>query len=173
MDALKTFLLNMDCQIRSGRAEDLILLVETWNPGSRHGHLENLRRCFRTVKKGARDVVVAEVNGFPVGQLWVVYQHTDPVLQDGSQMDSSLADGSRVAYLHTFDVFKYFRGLGIGRELFKETVERARYRGFQALTIGVEPQNAIALEMYRRWGFQDYKTGILYGNRILYLRKFL
>ncbi len=47
------------------------------------------------------------------------------------------------------------RGFGIGRDLMREHIPRAALSGARAVFLEVDPDNAAAVALYRRFGFRD------------------
>ena len=54
-----------------------------------------------------------------------------------------------------FYVRPEYRGQGIARQLLTELVARARVAGYTELFADTLPAMAVALDMYRSWGFKD------------------
>lgn len=67
-----------------------------------------------------------------------------------------------------------WRGQGIGTALVTALVDTARRQGFAIIEIGAAESNKVALSLYRRLGFEEYKQVLLdVGQgleRIIYLR---
>ena len=55
-------------------------------------------------------------------------------------------------------VFPAFQNQGIGTQLFKHYLAAAAKR-FPRVSLGVHPENHIALHLYRRFGFSQFATG--------------
>jgi [ribosomal protein S18]-alanine N-acetyltransferase len=69
------------------------------------------------------------------------------------------------AEILTIAVASSWRGLGVGRELLAEHLRQAALRGARMLFLEVDPDNAPALALYRRFGFAKV------GERKGYYRK--
>jgi ribosomal protein S18 acetylase RimI-like enzyme len=52
-------------------------------------------------------------------------------------------------------VLKDYRGRGIGRRLLEATIERARSMGLEKIELSVYSSNTAAIDLYRKFGFQD------------------
>lgn len=68
------------------------------------------------------------------------------------------------AHISTLAVHPDFRGLGIGRQLLQSGLQHARAAGARLATLEVRPSNAVAIGLYRRFGFE------LVGRRSGYYR---
>ena len=88
--------------------------------------------------------LVADVRGFPAGQLKVALVHDEDVK----------ADGARSGYLYGLRVFGPFQRLGIGTALIGRGEQLLRKRGFHLATIAVERENVGARRLYERLGFR-------------------
>lgn len=76
--------------------------------------------------------------------------------------DRSLADGKITAYLQALDVDPQYRRQGIGTHLIQTVGQEALFRGFERLSIMVEPNNSLALNLYQKLGFREFKRSIDY-----------
>jgi ribosomal protein S18 acetylase RimI-like enzyme len=92
-------------------------------------------------------MVVADCNGFPVGQIFVLM----------SSAEGGIADGEARAYLYAFRVMEMFRGRGLGTRLIEEAETQVRARGFRWTTIAVAKTNTGAQRLYRRMGYQVFR----------------
>jgi ribosomal protein S18 acetylase RimI-like enzyme len=107
-------------------------------------HYRNLiRRAYREQTLGRRAMLLADVNGFPVGQLFVQFVANN----------SRIADGRTRGYFYSFRVMEIFRGQGIGTQLIRTGEGLLRDRGCTAATIAVAKENEGALRLYLRQGY--------------------
>ncbi|MBI3997932.1 MAG: ribosomal protein S18-alanine N-acetyltransferase [Armatimonadetes bacterium] len=88
---------------------------------------ENQVACY-IVARDAQDEIV----GF--GGMWVIFDE---------------------AHVTTIAVDRRRRGEGIGKRLLLALIDRALERGARWMTLEVRPSNAVALSMYRAFGFRD------------------
>ncbi len=102
-------------------------------------HREITARAYERHPSGATVMLVADVNGFPVGQVW---------------LDLSVKRQDRVAVLWALRVFPFLRNLGIGTALIRHSESVARARGFRVMEIGVEKTNREARRLYERLGYE-------------------
>ena len=58
------------------------------------------------------------------------------------------------AHISTLAVHPEYRGLGIGRQLLQVGLQRARSSGARKATLEVRSGNAVAIGLYRRFGFE-------------------
>lgn len=159
-DGTSPFLITLPITIRQMRAEDLTKLE--WYGQFRHfRHV--FRRSFQEQQtSGRRLLLVAEMNNFPIGRLFVSFRGKDP----------RLADGVSRGYLYSFSVMDMFQGQGIGTRLLLTAEQILRERQFHWATIAVAKDNSDALRLYRRhhycmfaedegkWRYPDHR-GIL------------
>jgi mycothiol synthase len=86
------------------------------------------------------------------GQWWLVEEQGRPV---GVVITVTAPDGPRreLAYL---GVVPEARGRGVGREMLRETLARARAAGAREMTLCVDERNAAAFRLYRECGFEPF-----------------
>jgi ribosomal protein S18 acetylase RimI-like enzyme len=104
-----------------------------------------IHRAYQEQVRGRRLMLVADVNGFPVAQIFVQF----------AANNRRIADGHSRAYLYSFRVFALFQRKGIGTHLMAETEAILRERGFRWATIAVAKDNDGALRLYQRLGFRQ------------------
>jgi ribosomal protein S18 acetylase RimI-like enzyme len=85
-------------------------------------------------------VELAEVDGALIGYAVITWGY-------------DLEFGGRDAYLTEFYLHPAARGRGLGKELLAAAEEAARAGGAKALHLGVLPENAVALRLYRGAGY--------------------
>lgn len=128
-------------ELRPARRSDLRLLE--WFGEHRHLRLVE-SAAWANVETGGVLFIVADIGGFPAGQVKVALVHDEDVK----------ADGVRSGYLYGLRVFGPFQRLGIGTALVRRAEELLRERGFRWATIAVERQNADARRLYERLGYE-------------------
>lgn len=82
-----------------------------------------------------------------IGQAFIQFKMTD----------SSCANGSTRAYLHSFRVRPALRGQGIGTTLMTFIEDDLVQRGFRELTLNVAKDNPDAIRLYQRLGYRMLK----------------
>jgi GNAT superfamily N-acetyltransferase len=93
--------------------------------------------------------VIALEGGFPVGAAWFrIFPPAEPGYGFVDEATPELA----------IAVVPSKRGLGIGDELLKELLEKARAAGYRSISLSVEPGNP-ARKLYERHGFQVVAQG--------------
>ncbi|HEX7048874.1 MAG TPA: GNAT family N-acetyltransferase [Longimicrobiales bacterium] len=102
-------------------------------------HRELIHRAFQRQEHGEVVMLLADANGFPVGQTWI-----DLVAK---------ADLS-IGVLWAVRVFPIFRRKGIGTRLLHAAETVLRRRGFARAEIGVEKDNHDARRLYERLGYR-------------------
>lgn len=95
------------------------------------------------IETGNRVVYVYKRNGEFIGEIAYVFDMRD---------DDYTVAGQRI-YLSRLIVKKERRGNGIGGILIDFMVEKIRNMGYKEITVGVNKDNAAALNLYRKKGF--------------------
>lgn len=130
------YTLPLEVVIRTTREEDLQGLE--WF-GMFTAHRALIREAFERQGRGEVVMLVAEVNGFPAGQVWV---------------DLVRKAVLSVGYVWALRVLPVFQGQGIGTRLLAAAEEAIRARGLAAAEIGVEKDNPGARRLYERVGYR-------------------
>ncbi len=103
-------------------------------------HFRNLfRRTFREQKAGRRLMLLADLNSFPIGHVFIHFKTNDLLTPR--------------AYLYSFRVMEMFRGQGIGTWLIQEAESLTLERQLARISIAVAKDNTSALRLYRRLGY--------------------
>jgi len=127
--------------IRQASADDLPSLE--WEGEYRRYRLV-YQRAYADSLRGRRILLVAEVEGRVVGQIFL-------------QVDSAFAGGDgRAAYLYALRVRPENRNRGIGTELVREAESVLRQRGFSRVLISVAQDNDAARRLYERLGYEVF-----------------
>lgn len=135
-EVLDRFELALDVTIRSCVERDLAPL-EWFGLFTEHRNI--IRATFEAQKRDRALMLVADWNGFPVGQAWI---------------DFVKASDRASALLWAIRVLPALQGAGIGRRLVLAAEEAARRRGFAGARLGVEKDNAGARRFYERLGYR-------------------
>jgi ribosomal protein S18 acetylase RimI-like enzyme len=102
------------------------------------------QRAYAESLRGRRVLLVAELQGLIIGQIFV-------------QVDSTLAAGrGEAAYLYALRVRPEYRGRGIGTDLVREAEALLRQRGYARALISVAKDNDAARRLYERLGFEVF-----------------
>ena len=131
--------------IRIRRASEADLPALEWDGEYRH-----FRRVYRAAMQDARQdlrlVLVAEVEGQVVGQVFVQFEnaHLDP----GGHYPTG--------YLYALRVRPSFRNQGIGTALIVRAEEDLGQRKFLRVVIAVAKDNDGALRLYQRLGYSVF-----------------
>lgn len=152
----QTFKVEMPITIRQAEKADLAQL-------EMDGLFERFRllfqRAYREQKLGNRIMLVADCNGSVIGRLFILLKSTD----------TSIADGTKRAYLYSFFVLSPFRGRSVGTRMVKQAEALLLERNFRIATIAVAKENEAALRLYERlnyvrirqdpgkWSYTDHK----------------
>lgn len=132
-----------DVIVREVRESDLRELE--WE--GRYQHFRRIyRRSMKEANRGRRVLLVAEVEGTIVGQIFIQ-------LASGRK---ELADGSSSGYLYAFRVRPSHRNQGIGSLLLDEAERELRQRDFERAVIAVAKTNEVARRMYEKRGYRRF-----------------
>lgn len=135
--------LSVEIVLRTAIEDDLPKLE--WY--GQYQHFRNLfRRTFREQQAGRRLMLLADLNGFPIGHVFIQMKQHD---HDVITTDSS-------AYFYSFRVMEMFRGQGIGTRLLGEAEAQVRARGFYWANIAVAKDNPDALRLYERLSYHIF-----------------
>ncbi|SMH59601.1 GNAT family N-acetyltransferase [Azospirillum agricola] len=127
--------LSLTVAIRPARADDLPVLE--WF-GLHTAHREIIGNAFRMQERGVGAMLLAEVNGFPAGQICVDFMRKRHLGR---------------ATLWALRVFQPFRGAGLGSRLMRAAEEVVAERGGGVAELGVDRDNAGVLPFYDRLGY--------------------
>jgi len=133
--ALKQDVLTLPVSIRFALRDDLPNLE--WF-GLHTPHREILANAFRMQERGTGALLVADVNGFPAGQICV---------------DFARKRHLRRATLWALRVFQPFRKQGLGTRLMAAAERAVLAHGFGEAELGVDRDNAGVLAFYDRLGY--------------------
>lgn len=122
--------------IRPAREADLSALE--WY-GLHTPHREIIAGAFRLQERGDGAMLLADVNGFPVGQIYIDFLRKRP---------------SGRATLWALRVFQPFRRLGLGVRLVRAAERLVVQRGVPFAELGVDRDNAGVLPFYERLGYE-------------------
>jgi ribosomal protein S18 acetylase RimI-like enzyme len=130
----------VDFAIRHGKEDDLPALE--WE-GEYTRYRSVYRAAWDDVRRGQRAILVAEVEGFIVGQIFVHFTCPWPV--PGADRPAG--------YLYAFRVRPTHRGRGIGRGLLFEAERTLTAAGSTHAVIAVSQDNLDARRLYERMGY--------------------
>lgn len=135
------FTISLPVIIRPAVREDVIKLE--WY-GAYASARNGIRRAFIEQVQGRRLMLVADLNGFPVGQAYLQF----------TASNAAIADGEHRAYLYAFRVIDHLRGCGIGSKLLAASEAELQVRGFRMVMLQVAKTNHHALRLYQRYGYR-------------------
>lgn len=101
-------------------------------------HRTLIRNAFTRQQRGEVIMLVADMNGAPIGQVWI---------------DLTRKSGEHSGFLSAVRVFPWFRGLGLGRRLIEAAEHVLCERGFARAEIGVEKENGPSLRFFGELGY--------------------
>lgn len=133
--------------VRDFRSEDFEAVNKLWEKTGMGGEErgDNLEAINRTIDCGGK-LIMLIVDDEVVGSSWMTQ------------------DGRRV-YLHHFSIDPLHRGLGLSHMLINTSLSWVRQTGLQ-VKLEVHESNAIANELYMKYGFQE-----LDGYKVFIIRK--
>ncbi len=134
-----TVRLAVEVRIRPAEATDLTGLE--WF--GQYAHYRRLYRdTFHEQQRGQRLMLVADFNGFPVGQVFLQLQSSRPT-----------PDNTPRLYLYALRVLDPFQRMGIGTALLDAAERFAVMRRYGWATIAAGKDNPAARRMYERRGY--------------------
>lgn len=136
---------------RASSSEDMRAITSLY-PSKTEAEREEMVRGsldteLRAQYQGKRSILLAKLGDMVVGTVQVVWENNaeDPGLQ-----------APHSAVLHHLRTHPDYQGRGIGKQLVDAAEELAIDRGMARLTLGVEPANAHARRLYRKWGYAEF-----------------
>ncbi len=139
----QTHVINVPVQIRLARLDDLSRLE--WF--GEYTHFRRVfRRTFQEQLQGKRLMIVADVNNFPVGQIFVQI----------NGLALTVPNVTQLAYFYSLRVMEIFQGRGLGTLLLKTAETEARQRGMTHASIAAAKDNPRARELYERLGYNVF-----------------
>ncbi|MBN2469873.1 MAG: GNAT family N-acetyltransferase [Anaerolineae bacterium] len=140
VDCLTTFEVDYTVQLRLAARDDLDKLE--WY--GLYTHYRTLyARTYEDQLHGRRLMLLAVVNGFPIGQIFI-HLNDAGVEQVYRQ---------RRGYIYSLRVLDPFRGRGIGTRLILQAEQLLRERGYRWVLIAVAKTNHGARTLYERLGY--------------------
>jgi ribosomal protein S18 acetylase RimI-like enzyme len=133
--------LMMPVVLRRAEARDLPLL-EWFGRYAKYRRV--FWRTFQQQERGERLMLVADCNGFPVGQVFVFF-HNGERPEHGAR-----------AYMYSLRVMEMFRGHGIGTALIHAAERASENQGCVVMSLGVAKTNRRARALYERLGYKVY-----------------
>ncbi|HEX6986262.1 MAG TPA: GNAT family N-acetyltransferase [Planctomycetaceae bacterium] len=101
-------------------------------------HREIIRAAYEAQVRGEQLMLVADVNGFPIGQVWV---------------DLFRKREESVGVIWALRVVPFMQRLGLGTRLLAAAEGVLRRRRFKQAELGVEKSNPSAAKLYERLGY--------------------
>jgi len=133
---LQQFTVSVPVTIRLCRKDDLPALE--WF-GMFTDHRAMILAAYDSQERGEALMLVAETQGFPVGQVWI---------------DLTLERIDATGVLWAVRVFPTLQNRGIGTQLMVAAEDVLRCRGCTAVELGVEKDNLQAKRFYERQGYR-------------------
>jgi ribosomal protein S18 acetylase RimI-like enzyme len=104
------------------------------------------RRTYHEQQEGNRLMLVADCQGFPIGQVFIQLR----------SRESRMAQTGQRAYLYALRVMEMFRGSGIGTRLLTEAEALVKARHYRTTTIAAAKDNPKARRLYERLGYRVF-----------------
>lgn len=101
------------------------------------------------INDGSRTVYIYKINGKFIGEIDLVTKNDD---------SDYTIDGIR-CYLSRLIVKKKYRNKGIGSALTEFLIHKAIECGYSEISLGVDCGNLNAIHLYKKFGFEVFKTG--------------
>ena len=102
-------------------------------------------KWLEEIKNGNRLVYIYKINDEFIGEGALVLRTDDP--------DYTIPE--KRVYVSRMIVRKDYRNRGIGSDILKFLIRKAKEMGFSEMTIGVDKDNVNALHLYRKFGFTE------------------
>lgn len=106
-------------------------------------HREIICGVFEEQQSGRAEMLIADVGGFPAGQLW---------------LDLTRKDSESVGVLWAFRVFPIFQSRGIGKHLIEVAEQVLLARGYFWAEIALDKRFPRALPLYLRLGYSPIES---------------
>lgn len=139
----RVLMVQLEVHFRVARRDDLPKLE--W-----HGEYTHFRRVFAQAfeeqQQGKRLMLLATVNEWPIGQVFIQL----------ATQDDFFAFGRKRGYLYSFRVMDAFRGQGIGTRLLQEAEHILIEREYVSASIAAAKDNPAARHLYERLGFEVF-----------------
>lgn len=105
-----------------------------------------IRQAFKAMLEGQRMMLVADLNGFPVGQIYIQFD----------SRNKQHADGYKRGYIYAFRVIDHLQRCGIGSALLNTAEKTLIGRGFIFATLQVSKRNEDARRLYQKNGYRVF-----------------
>jgi ribosomal protein S18 acetylase RimI-like enzyme len=136
LELFQQFTVSTPVTIRTCTAEDLPKLE--WF-GMFAAHREIIHAAYESQEQGENFMLVADVHGWAVGQLWI---------------DLAKKREDSTGILWALRVFPFLQNLRIGTRLIKAGEQFLRGQGFGCAEIGAEKDDPAARRLYERLGYR-------------------
>lgn len=152
LDTTTRFHVPIEVQFRPAYKKDLPLLE--WY--GQFTHFRNLfRLTFEGQLRGERLMLLADVNGFPVGQVFILFNQGGMLFENVLRRKRYRKPQQR-GYIYAFRVMEHLQGLGIGTRLMHEAESIMIEQGCAWATISVAKENTRAQRLYERLDYHAY-----------------
>ncbi|MBK8138783.1 MAG: GNAT family N-acetyltransferase [Chloroflexi bacterium] len=105
-----------------------------------------IEQAYKAMLAGRRIMIVADLNDFPVGQIYVQYD----------SKNKQHADGATRGYIYAFRVMDHLQRCGIGTQLLKSAERVLIERGYKLATLQVSKRNENARRLYQKNGYRVF-----------------
>lgn len=105
-----------------------------------------IHQAYKGMMAGQRLMLVADLNNYPVGQIYIQFD----------SRNKTHADGVTRGYIYAFRVMDHLQGCGIGTALLKAAERALVQRGFRLATLQVSKQNETARRLYQKNGYRVF-----------------
>lgn len=150
-DHLTTLTLEIDITFRFATQDDLPHLE--W-----YGQFTHFRNLFRLTyegqQRGERLMLLADLNGYPVGQIFMLFNQQTSIWQLMTSRRGRPPE--QRGYLYALRVMDHLQGMGIGTRLIIEAERILVERDCAWATISVAKDNPRARQLYERLDYDVY-----------------
>jgi ribosomal protein S18 acetylase RimI-like enzyme len=125
--------------------------------GSHRSVREHIEKSYTGMRSGTHQMLVADLNNYPVGLVCLQYRANDP----------QMADGHTRGYLYAFRVMPNLQSMGIGTLLLNAAEQHLLDKGMSVITLQVAKDNLRGQQLYTRQGYRSFgsKVNIWHHNR--------
>lgn len=129
-------------------AESLIGLYPDKQGQDKESSLNTFRRHFEETQNGNRILYLLKDDGKTIGTVSLLLKVDNP--------DEPRLFGLETGHINHLRIHPDYRGRKLSGLLNSRLEEDAREMGIKTLTIGVEPSNEKAINVYAHWGYEKF-----------------
>ncbi len=129
-------------------AESIIELYPDKHDEERTKSLETFRQHFKETQKGDRILYLLKDDGKTIGTVSLVLSQEN--------MDEPRLFGPKIGHINHLRIHPDYQGRKLAGMLNSRLEADATRLGLETLTLGVEPNNHKAIDIYSHWGYENF-----------------